>query len=266
MASKYLFFSSECTPPAGYVLSKIYIPIENLFNESYSQGKYGGAIESIAIIPICCAKEWLEDHPRLERKYVSRKNKYADFRLYIDFEKFIKANEEQQIDLFSDNVHNSIEILAGRVYDFQKDNFLRDFDEIIEQLKNKNLYKELSISTILDERFFFIHQNTPEYIGGIEIEKSGILYSIYSSLPCCVSDEEKDGLFKEKLFELFKAQNNCFPEWKLGAEWPMLQGKPMRFLGQCEKKIKKYGEFTFCYEFFFEDIETGIQRTIIQML
>lgn len=270
MNNKYLFFSCETTPPAGDILSKIFVPIEKEFNAIYSNKNYSNALDSIGIIPICCSKEWLDECPRPERKYVSRKNRYADFRLHIDFEEFVHSDEKRRIELFTENVHRAIDILSQRIKDFDKDEFLLDFDRTVEQLSIKKNERKggLLYSEIIDERFLFITQNCPDYIGGIDVEESGILFSIYETLPLNVSGKEKESMFAAKLRDIFGADNNCYPDWIESAEWPLIDGAPMRFLGQTERSTEESteeNEGAVYVDYLFEDEKTGEKKIITQI-
>ena len=262
MNNKFLFFSSETTPPAGNILSKIYVPIENQFNSLFSGKNYGGELDSIGIIPICCAKEFKNDIK--ERKYVSLKRRYADFRLIIDFEQFIKSEKDEQVNLFIECVYTAIDILEKRLYKFDKESFLNDFSIAIDTVKKEQTApKVINYSTIVDERLIFISKVCPEYIGGSDIEKNGILFKLYDELPKNISTYEKEQLYKLKLNECFQVSSECYPSWLCEPQWPIgTNGKPMRFIEQ--KQIKNNDMIS--ASFVFEDVDTGEQKTVNQFI
>lgn len=262
MNNKFLFFSSETTPPAGNILSKIYVPIENQFNNLFSKKNYGGELDSIGIIPICCAKEFKNDIK--ERKYVSLKRRYADFRLVIDFEQFIKSDNDDQINLFIECVYTAIDILEKRLHKFDKEVFLNDFNIAVDTVKKEQTApKAIKYSTIVDERLIFISKICPEYIGGLEIEESGILFKLYDEIPKNISTYEKEQLYKSKLNECFQVSSESPPNWLCEPQWPIgTNCKPMRFIGQ--ERIKN--DDMISASFVFEDVDTGEQKKVNQFV
>ena len=69
------------------------VPIEQKFNETFS-GKYSTDIlNNITIIFICMDKCTMDQGFYKERHYISWKKKYADIRLALSYEQFVKADE-----------------------------------------------------------------------------------------------------------------------------------------------------------------------------
>ncbi len=265
MRNEFLFFSSETNPPAGYVLSKIYVPIETNFNQLFSGKTYCDEISSIAIIPVCMTNEWIEKFSIKERKYVSVKRGIADFRLFIDYLDLVNSDFSHQSKLFIKNVEQAICILSERVKSFRKDEFLKDFYQTVELIeKNKNLKPPLTIQVLMDERVLFITKYCPTFIGGSEVDESRILYKIYEELPLDASNSEKEKLFQEKIKKCFHLKSGSFPDWLEAPEWPISSiGKPMRFVRQKTIKTNELLEGRYI-RFYFEDVDTGEKRVICQ--
>ena len=74
---------------------------------------YGKEFKNIGIITIILSKQWI-DYGYKERRYISRKNKEADIRLYIDYERFINETPENQRLLYIKNIIDSINVVIEK--------------------------------------------------------------------------------------------------------------------------------------------------------
>lgn len=92
MENKFLFFSAEAKSPAGYHLINLIHPIEISFNKDYSDKYSSAELENITIVFICTDEDMIAQGFYKERKYISHKNKYADIRLHIPYDEFLKAD------------------------------------------------------------------------------------------------------------------------------------------------------------------------------
>ncbi len=79
------------------------------------KNNYGDAINLISIIPTIFSPKTFEALPYKERKYFSWKNKEADYRLRIDYDKFIKGDDLTKRNLILDNIIQSIRLLNKKV-------------------------------------------------------------------------------------------------------------------------------------------------------
>ena len=111
----------------------------------------------------------------------------------------------------------------------------------------------------IEEKFNFMLDACPAYIGGEEVIGSGILEEIYEDTPVNLNKAHRVKYFKEKVKNLFYIENNHYPHWLQEAEWPMSNGKPMKYLSS--KKIYN-GEGR---EYTFENPDTHDVRTVIQI-
>lgn len=105
---------------------------------------YGTEFEYVGIITIIIPEEMKEYWK--ERKYISRKNKSADIRLYIDYERFIKETPKNQRLMYIENIIKSIEVLKERSKgDFKGDKLIQDILEALnvtrKDLENLNKKK-----------------------------------------------------------------------------------------------------------------------------
>lgn len=101
---------------------------------------YGTEFEDIGIITIIVSKRLIDSGVR-ERKYISRKNKSADIRLFIDYEQFVNATPEKQRLLYIRNIIDSINVVIEKSKgDFRGEDLKRDIlkalDVTQEQLDN----------------------------------------------------------------------------------------------------------------------------------
>lgn len=112
----------------------------------------------------------------------------------------------------------------------------------------------------LDQKFDFMLDACPEYIGGPEVDH--LLDELLEELPSDLSKAKRVKLYKEKVKTLFPMASKKYPRWVQEAEWPLSpSGKPMRFVEQ--KKGKDY-KMTMQTHFIFEDVDTGEQRIVEQ--
>ncbi len=129
---------------------------------------------------------------------------------------------------------------------------------LITAFPNDNIVMDETLS----EKFDFMLDACPEYIGGEEVE--GILENLLESIPAELSKTKKIKLYKEQVKAMFHIEKNKYPRWVQEAEWPLGQSnKPMRFIEQKRKKGKAYAIMMYT-EFWFEDVETGEQRVVEQ--
>ena len=118
------------------------------------------------------------------------------------------------------------------------------------------------IDETLHNKFCFMLDACPEYIGGEEVDN--LLMDLLETLPDNLSKTKKVKLYKEQLKSLFHIESNKYPHWIQEAEWPMGEdGIPMKFISQKRRKGKHYETLLFT-EFLFEDIKTGKQRIVEQ--
>lgn len=118
------------------------------------------------------------------------------------------------------------------------------------------------IDETLHNKFVFMLDACPEYIGGEEVDD--LLMNLLESLPNNLCKTKKVKLYKEQLRSLFHIESNKYPRWIQEAEWPMGEdGIPMKFISQKQKKGKAYDTMLFT-EFVFEDVKTGKKRIVEQ--
>lgn len=115
---------------------------------------YGTEFEYVGIITIIIPKEMKEYWK--ERKYISRKNRSADIRLYIDYERFIKETPKNQRLMYIENIIKSIEVLKERSKgDFKGDILIQDIldalNVTIEDLESLNK-KKSGFSKLFDKK------------------------------------------------------------------------------------------------------------------
>ena len=86
-----------------------------------------------------------------------------------------------------------------------------------------------------------------------------IFDKIIAEIPADLPKTKRIKLGKEKIKELFK-YDKTYPRWVQGAEWPVVDGKPLVFSHQ--KKAGRDDERVFYY---FYDPETKEETVIMQM-
>ena len=104
--------------------------------------------------------------------------------------------------------------------------------------------------------FRFLLEVCPSYIGGSEVDESGILEEVVTSIPKELSKTARQRWAKERIKELFHVEGRHRPYWIQEPEWPMYQGKPMKYIRteRINKEMQNH---------FFVDEETGTERIVL---
>jgi len=156
-----IFLGAEMEDRAGDILYKIRKNIEKKLQFVCEENgnleeddTYGTEFQDVGIITIIIPKEMKEYWK--ERKYISRKNRSADIRLYIDYERFIKETPKNQRLMYIENIIKSIEVLKERSKgDFKGDKLIQDIldalNVTIEDLESLNK-KKSGFSKLFDKK------------------------------------------------------------------------------------------------------------------
>lgn len=119
--------------------------------------------------------------------------------------------------------------------------------------------KQIQPDKSIERKFNFMLDACPAYIGGEEVAGSGILEEVYEGIPANLNKAQRVHYFKEKVKKLFYIQNNHYPHWLQDPEWPMSDGRPMRYLSS-EKIYKGEGR-----AYIFENPDTHDVKKVIQI-
>lgn len=111
----------------------------------------------------------------------------------------------------------------------------------------------------IEEKFDFLLDACPSYIGGEEVAESGILERLYERIPKGLGKSAQKKWFREEVKKLFLIEDKHYPCWLQEPEWPMSDGKPMKYISS---KKRWGGEGR---EYLFEDTHTHRTRTIMQI-
>ena len=117
--------------------------------------------------------------------------------------------------------------------------------------------ENIKVSNELDNIFLFMLEACPEYIGGPDVESSGILEELLKNIPQNLSQTGQKDWYKDQLKAKFHVTSTKYPRWIQTPDWPVSNGRPMRFVSQ--EKANPEG-----ISYLFEDIETGEQRIVFQ--
>lgn len=108
----------------------------------------------------------------------------------------------------------------------------------------------------LDEKFGLMLDICPDYIGGTEIEEAGIIEKIIAEAPQDLPKSKRIKLLKEKVKQAFHIEARVRPYWIQEPEWPVNNGRPMKFV----RTEKKHGGEVKLHH--FVDVETGETRVV----
>lgn len=136
---RFLSFSAEATTPAGGLLMNLINPIKNLFYESFHNKTYTPDLDEIFIVFVCISNEMhIDGKIYKDRKYISRKNRYADIRLNLNYEEFINSQRTQRIHLIWNTIIEAITIVSQRVPSINKDELINDIKFCFESVYCSN--------------------------------------------------------------------------------------------------------------------------------
>lgn len=96
----------------------------------------------------------------------------------------------------------------------------------------------------------------PEYIGGKEVTDSGILERILAETSEDWSKTKKIKYIRDRIKEEFHIEGKAHPNWIQGPEWPVYNGRPMKYVKTIVKSKYEW------YEHHFIDPETGEERIV----
>ena len=126
------------------------------------------------------------------------------------------------------------------------------FKEFLE----RNKYPHVPTETYI-EKFTFLLKIQPDWID--MADENFLEEQIISKAPADFSNNQKMKWCKERIKELFKYDAKP-PGWVQGAEWPVVDGKPLVFKGQSKEKIDDER-----VHFYFYDPETKQEIVVTQM-
>ncbi len=117
----------------------------------------------------------------------------------------------------------------------------------------RHAFPELEIHTdprpeVLRELSMFA---VPSYIGGKEVAEHNILGKLLEDIPMNLSVTAQKKLAKERAKEAFHITGNKYPHWIQSPEWPLHNGKPMKFV-----KTTKINSEMVCHQFIDEESGT----------
>ena len=107
----------------------------------------------------------------------------------------------------------------------------------------------------LGNMFSFLLEVCPSYIGGSEVDESGILEEVVTSIPKELSKTARQRWAKERIKELFHVEGRHRPYWIQEPEWPVYQGEPMEYVRTVKHGVEGQTHY-------FRDPKTGVERTV----
>jgi hypothetical protein len=95
----------------------------------------------------------------------------------------------------------------------------------------------------------------PDYIGGSEVAQYNILGALLSDIPVELVKSKRTKIAKERIKQAFHIEGQNYPRWIQDPEWPVYNGKPMKFV----KTIRVNREHK---QHVFVDVDDGTTRTV----
>lgn len=106
------FISGELDTMVADAWSEVRGPLEASLNEALRDREYGPALDHIGIIPMCLRPEWQRNRP--ERRLFQRKQRNADYRTTVDFEKILNGSHDIRRKLLVKNIILAVEDLQRK--------------------------------------------------------------------------------------------------------------------------------------------------------
>ena len=135
----FLFFSTESKGSVATQIIRILNPVETYFTQKYRGRKFSENLDDIAIIPVCIPEDMIQDGCLKERRYVSLKKRYADIRLHISYDAFIKGDQSARIGLCAKNIAEAVSYIKKKDKTFDAEQFLNAIQESFEDCHGKAL-------------------------------------------------------------------------------------------------------------------------------
>ena len=129
---RYLFFSAEAESPAGYYLMNMWHPVEMAFNAIHVASEYGDHLDSICIVFVCTSEQLLSNGFYPERKNISHKKRFADYRVHVPYLEFLESNPPERWTLTSNAISRALSDIKRKLPTFQADKLLQDILAIVE--------------------------------------------------------------------------------------------------------------------------------------
>ncbi|GAA3962068.1 Imm44 family immunity protein [Allohahella marinimesophila] len=106
------FISGELDSEIAEVFRAIRQQVEKQLNEHLAGQMYGSAIEKIALAPIIRGPRF---SPASERRLVQHKSKTADYRLVIEYDRFLNGSEQVRRQLLVENLLLAVDDLGRKL-------------------------------------------------------------------------------------------------------------------------------------------------------
>lgn len=130
----FLFFSPITAGAAGMLLGRILTPAEKVFTDRHFGERFSDDLDSFGIIPICMPLGMQGEYEGWERRLVSRKGRYADVRLQMDYRELTTTDEAGRFAMCFRMIEAAADYVAHRDKTFQKGRFLDAVAEALRQV------------------------------------------------------------------------------------------------------------------------------------
>lgn len=97
------FFSGEIDALVSDAWRNVSRPLEKRLNAALGERDYGPAVSEFALIPMIMRPDWQKDFYK-ERRRWKRREAAADYRTWIDFERFMAGDAQERERLLVENL------------------------------------------------------------------------------------------------------------------------------------------------------------------
>jgi len=118
------FFSGELDVDIADSYREIRKLVESTLNEQLGENNYGEEIQKISIIPIILGPRFIEG--KKERRLIKKKEKVADYRLFVDFNTWLNGTNEIRTNLIIDNILEAVDDINRKLKDSFNGDSLRN--------------------------------------------------------------------------------------------------------------------------------------------
>ena len=140
-----LFISSDAQLPVAALIGDINKIISNRLECNINVSDYTKDIDKIGIIILSFTDEWKKWGHGKERRYISYKNRFADIRLNISYDEYLKSDKLTRFNIIKDTIISAIRIIdqrrnkkKGCSFDGQR--MVNDIESLLKDLPQTDWY------------------------------------------------------------------------------------------------------------------------------
>ena len=140
-----LFISCDAQAPVSHLIHDINKLLIERLESNIVVSNYTKDIDSIGIIILSFTDEWKKWGHGKERRYISYKNRFADIRLNISYDEYLKSDKLTRFNIIKDTIISAIRIIDQRLNkkkgcSFDGQRMVNDIESLLKDLPQTDWY------------------------------------------------------------------------------------------------------------------------------